>query len=75
MLFFPFKDNSLPNAKQMLHAQAHQAMPIQQHRPIKMGLPPVLTSLTILVLKPIRRHSHNNEELGELLYGRGHARR
>ena len=29
------------------------AMPIQQHMPTKIGLPPLFTSLTILVLRPM----------------------
>ena len=29
------------------------AMAIQQHRPMRIGLPPVRTSLTMLVLKPM----------------------
>lgn len=73
--FFPFKDNSLPNAKQMLHAQAHQSDADPAAQTHKDGFAARLNQLDYIGVETNRRHSHNNEELGELLYGRGHARR
>ena len=44
-------------------------MPIQQHRPMKMGLPPVLTSLTTSVLKPIAAMAMTMKNLERVLMG------
>ena len=44
-------------------------MPIQQHRPMKMGLPPVLTSLTTSVLKPMAAIAMTMKNLDKVLMG------
>ena len=46
-----------------------QAMPIQQHKPMKIGLPPVFTSLTMSVLKPIAAIAITMKNFDSVLMG------
>lgn len=44
-------------------------IPIQQQRPIKSGLPPVLTSFTMLVLRPMAAMASTMKNLESSLIG------
>ena len=50
-------------------ARLTHAMPTQQHSPIRIGLPPVRTSLTILVFRPIAAIAMTIKNLDSALNG------
>ena len=60
---------SLPEAQRVLHAQLTAVMAAQQHKPIRMGLPPVLTSLIRSVLSPMAAMAMMMKNLDSSLKG------
>ena len=59
----------LPDPQQVLDQQLTPAMATQQQKPMKIGLPPVLTSFTILVFMPIAAIAITIKNLDSVLSG------